>query len=182
MLLGFIIYAGIPIAIMSLIIYSIIYFIRKHKGERKVFSCHFMRYLLIGCILCLVYLTILWGGIDFETDYHLLNLRPFVWLTEVYSMGYVKMLKQLVTNIVMFLPYGLLLPIVFQKMRSWWKTDIAVAGFSFAIEFVQYFIGRSCDVDDFIMNTVGGCLGYGVFYLLQRFCGNKNWHKNMLGK
>ena len=182
MLLGCIIFGGIPIAIVSLIIYVIIYFVRKHKEERKTFLCHFMRYLLIACILSLVYLTILWGGIDVGVDYHLLNLRPFIWLTEVYEMGHAKMIEQLVTNIFMFLPYGFLLPIVFQKMRCWWKTDIAVAGFSFLIEFVQYFIGRSCDVDDLIMNTLGGCLGYGIFYLLQKFCGNKKWHENMLGK
>lgn len=37
------------------------------------------------------------------------------------------------------------------------------------IEFVQYFIGRSCDIDDLTMNTLGGCIGYGVYCVIKHF-------------
>lgn len=171
-----------PISIISLIVYVIIYFMRKQKEESKSFLCHFMRYSLIGCVLCLIFLTIIWGGFSLEdTCCRLLNLQPFVWLTKTYEMGFGKMIKQLLANIVMFMPYGLLIPIVFARMRSWWKTDIVVFVSSFMIEFIQYFIGRSCDVDDLIMNTVGGCIGYTIFFLMNILFREKKWYKKMIG-
>ena len=35
------------------------------------------------------------------------------------------------------------------------------------IESVQFFIGRSTDIDDVILNTTGALLGYGIFLLFQ---------------
>ena len=69
----------------------------------------------------------------------------------------------------MFVPYGFLLPLLFCKTRTFWKTFIIVFFSSFMIEFVQYFIGRSCDIDDLIMNTLGGCIGYGVYCVIKHF-------------
>ena len=84
------------------------------------------------------------------------------------------------TNIFMFVPYGILLPMVFQKLRKWWKTAVIIFVSTFLIEFVQYFIGRSCDIDDIIMNFIGGCIGYGLYLLLNTLCKEKIWYKNMV--
>ncbi|MDO4555745.1 MAG: VanZ family protein [Lachnospiraceae bacterium] len=172
MLLGFVTMGLFPISIISLIIYAIIYLIRRPKDKYKSFSCHLMRYMLIGCVLCLMYLTIFLGGFEYNDTIRLINLHPFVWIKATYQMGYGMMMKQLLTNIAMFVPYGVLIPAVFSRMRKWWKTGITVFATSFVIEAVQYFIGRSSDVDDLIMNTIGGCLGYGIFFLLD-ICLNK---------
>lgn len=42
------------------------------------------------------------------------------------------------------------------------------------IEILQYFIGRSADIDDLIMNTLGGILGWLIFCVVQRTRAGKN--------
>lgn len=70
-------------------------------------------------------------------------------------------------NIVMFVPWGFGLPLLWRRYQSFFK----VAGMSLClpvfIEFCQLFIGRSVDIDDIILNFTGGMLG-GLLYLLAR--------------
>ena len=42
------------------------------------------------------------------------------------------------------------------------------------IETMQYFIGRSADIDDVIMNTIGGLLGYLLFWIGKNLLGRKH--------
>ncbi len=110
----------------------------------------------------------------FPADYHLLNWVPFVWVRETYAMGFAKMIQQLLMNIAMVVPMGLFAPIVFLRLRKLWKSTLSIVLFIFCVETVQYFIGRSADVDDRIMNTFGGVIGYGIFALMNRAFRQKN--------
>ena len=69
-------------------------------------------------------------------------------------------------NTLIFTPLGFL-PNLLWRPR-WWK-GLAV-GFcaSFAIEFLQLFVGRSTDVDDLILNTLGAFTGGLAALLLAR--------------
>lgn len=50
--------------------------------------------------------------------------------------------------------------------------------FSFLIEFVQYWIGRLADIDDLMLNTLGGMLGYLIYFVFSRtFRDKKIWKK-----
>lgn len=70
----------------------------------------------------------------------------------------------IVGNILMFVPMGMLLPVVLRKNGLF-----EVARFSaiiiLAIETIQPFIGRSFDVDDIIYNAVGVAVGF-LCYLI----------------
>ncbi|MEC0240707.1 VanZ family protein [Paenibacillus dokdonensis] len=72
-------------------------------------------------------------------------------------------------NIAAFMPLGFLLPLVcgFRSMPVL-KVLLVSFGVSLALETAQLllFIG-TFDVDDLIMNTAGGVLGYGVLRVLQ---------------
>lgn len=63
-------------------------------------------------------------------------------------------------NAVMFLPFGFLLPMLWQKCRSWKATTLAGFVASALIELIQLFCFRATDVDDLLMNTLGAYLGY----------------------
>lgn len=170
MLLYYFLFAFPPIALFSLILYTPYYFYcRKTRGKLGL-PFHLVKYALIGCVLSLLYLTVLWYWPDITLfpEYRLLNLRPFVWVTEVYDMGVRKMLEQLAMNIVMFIPYGFLLPTAIRRLRAPWLTLSVVLLTTVFIETVQYCIGRSADIDDVIMNFLGGCLGYGLFSLCRK--------------
>ncbi|MGI6031418.1 MAG: VanZ family protein [Eubacteriales bacterium] len=141
--------------------------------------------LALACYLALVlFVTLLLyfisGGVQIPPNYYLYNLRPFVWITETYSMGWKAMVEQLALNVCMFVPLGLLLPMVFASQRRWYVTTGCCCLISLLIEVAQLFIGRSADVDDLIMNTAGALLGYGIFQLLHRLLKKKNWWQTLL--
>lgn len=74
-------------------------------------------------------------------------------------------LFMLLGNIIMFMPIGFFPALLWRKWR-WWKSLLAGFCSSFTIEFIQFFIGRSTDIDDVILNTTGALAGFLVFCLL----------------
>ena len=73
----------------------------------------------------------------------------------------------LVANVLMFVPWGFGLPLLWKKFQSVWAVMAASLLITVFIETWQLFIGRSVDVDDIILNFFGGCIG-GVLYSLTR--------------
>ena len=75
-------------------------------------------------------------------------------------------LINLLGNVVMFVPLGLFLPLLFTNLRTLLRTMLAVALLITAVEITQLFtLLGSCDVDDLILNLVGAALGYGLYKL-----------------
>lgn len=75
----------------------------------------------------------------------------------------------LVGNVVMFIPLGLLLPVLWQQLRALWKTVLVTAGIIAAVEVTQLLtLVGSCDTDDLILNVLGAAVGYGLFRLFSR--------------
>lgn len=170
MLISFFLLELPAIALVSGILYLPYLLWSKRRSGKQNLGFHLVRYAFLGYCLSLLYLTVLWyyPDITFFPECHMLNLRPFVWLTECYEMGPRKMAEQLLLNVGMFVPYGLLLPLVFPCLRRFPKTALVVLATTVSIETFQFFIGRSADIDDAIMNLVGGLLGYAIFALLNR--------------
>jgi glycopeptide antibiotics resistance protein len=74
-------------------------------------------------------------------------------------------------NIMLFFPLGILLPLVWRRLRFWRGIQIAIA-LSFSIELFQYLSrawgsNRSVDVNDVILNVLGASLGLALVYLLR---------------
>jgi len=130
----------------------------------------------IGIIFSIIWATILVGGIDINVNKYYLNLVPFTRFFRVYKMGIKKEFTQIFSNIIMFIPVGSLFPVIFRRGRTVKRTMIFGCVFSLTIEFIQYFIGRSADIDDFILNTLGTLLGVFVFKLtFKAFPQSKLW-------
>jgi glycopeptide antibiotics resistance protein len=85
-------------------------------------------------------------------------------------------LADAVTNILIFVPVGMLVPLLLAR-ASWWRVVAAGAVFSLAIEVTQFVTahllggGHIADVNDLLSNTVGGALGLGLFSALVRVPG-----------
>lgn len=85
------------------------------------------------------------------------NLIPFIDIVNG-PMGYV---KNTVLNIVLFVPFGFFLPVLWERRySSLKKVFLTGLGASTGIEILQIFTHRLTDVDDLITNTVGAVLGY----------------------
>lgn len=116
MIIGAFLFNVVPMFLLGAVIYAVYALIR--KGRKMPLACHIPRYVFLSYVLSLVSLTIFWGGISFGNAYHMLNLQPFVWLSQTYDMGYRRMVIQLLCNIGMFIPFGLLCPVVFKRTRA----------------------------------------------------------------
>lgn len=81
------------------------------------------------------------------------------------QLGWYAMFTNLFGNVLIFMPFGFFLP-----MASKYRSFLAAVFYSFALSFcVETFqlltkVG-SFDVDDLLLNTLGGALGYIVFMI-----------------
>ncbi len=75
------------------------------------------------------------------------------------------------TNVLVFVPLGMLVPLLLTR-TSWWRVVLAAAAFSLAIEVTQYVTahllggGHIADASDLLFNVVGGVLGLALFTVL----------------
>lgn len=70
----------------------------------------------------------------------------------------------LVGNVVMFVPLGFFLPVIWQSLRRLRFCMLCGASIILCIEIVQLFtLTGSCDIDDLLLNLIGIGLGYVLF-------------------
>ncbi|MDE6627578.1 MAG: VanZ family protein, partial [Lachnospiraceae bacterium] len=72
----------------------------------------------------------------------------------------------LLGNICLFVPFGFLFPMVFDKFSKIQITLLFGILLSVFIEIMQFFIERSSDIDDTILNCIGVFLGYMCYKIL----------------
>ena len=100
-----------------------------------------------------------------------INLVPFHTIRNYYRAFGVKgdlFGINIIGNILMFVPWGFGLLLLWKKNRKLWRLVVLSALLPILIETSQLFIGRQVDVDDFILNFTGGILGGFLFWLLAR--------------
>lgn len=111
-------------------------------------------------------------GILAKEDYTY-NLKPFReisrYILHADQIGARGVMLNLFGNVLGFLPCGFFLPVISKRCRRhWYKTVICAYLFSWCIEMAQLvFRAGSCDVDDIILNTCGGLVGYLLFHFVQ---------------
>ena len=73
-----------------------------------------------------------------------------------------------ILNLVLFVPLGFFLPLLYKKYRHIKNVVLTGFLFSLSIEIVQMFGWGATDINDLIINTAGACLGYLIYYLLSK--------------
>lgn len=74
--------------------------------------------------------------------------------------------KNLLCNIIMFMPCGFLSPLFLRKNRIWHILIFGIA-LSIIVEILQAVLGVGTgDIDDVILNTLGLLLGFGIYKLI----------------
>ena len=93
-----------------------------------------------------------------------INLIPFVHILDYDKKREAAI--NIIGNICMFIPTGIILPILYPRLDRFWKVLLAGAGLSFFIELLQLLLpGSVSDIDDLILNTAGAAIGYGIYRL-----------------
>lgn len=81
--------------------------------------------------------------------------------------------KNLACNIIMFMPYGFLVPL-FSKKNKWWQVLIFGVILSVLLEVIQGLLGIGIsDIDDVILNSFGLLVGYGIYKFIYSILLNK---------
>ncbi len=130
------------------------------KGSKKfILHKEIMSLVFIIYILCLYYILtyqdIGSGGI---------NLVPFKEMFR-YSFGSYKFMKNVVGNILLFIPFGFFTSYYLNNKKTLTSLITALI-VSFGAEAIQYHIGRVFDIDDIILNVLGSFLGFILFICL----------------
>ena len=95
----------------------------------------------------------------------------FVPLVHLFDYGSIRdIIWNTIGNMVLFIPSGIVLPVVYKKLNSIGKVIAAGAFISLCIEILQLpFASRASDIDDLILNTFGVAVGYGIYAVLKNF-------------
>lgn len=152
------------------------------KGEGEKWPIH----LEIFNLFFVAYMLLLFRLVTSQdvTTMHSTNLMPFKEILR-YEVGSDGFFKQVIGNIVLFIPFGYFVT-SYCNIKKIWTISIVSGLSSLVIEVVQHFIGRSFDVDDIILNIVGGIIGYLLYTCLNAIRNHlpkalrKDWFLNII--
>lgn len=154
----FLIIIGIGFAVWYLA-----YFKKKHPNDKIRTN----RIILAGAFF--LYLVVVLGAT-------MLSRAGFYGNTKIYPLFYsykdawtdfsLTEWRNIILNILMFVPFGIFLPLLFKIMQKFWKVYLAGLGLTLLIEILQLLLKRGIfEPDDILGNTVGAMIGYGVYCL-----------------
>ena len=96
-----------------------------------------------------------------------INVTPFVNLFDYPEFS--SALLNIIGNTTMFIPIGIIWPIVYKELNTHKKVIAAGIGFSLFIEILQLpFYDRVTDIDDLILNSLGFLTGYALYVLVKK--------------
>lgn len=137
----------------------------KKKVTRRLCVLAFMVY--IGILVYFLFFAEMMGR-DANLRVYSYNLEPFKEIGRFIryrrKLGAAAVWLNLAGNVAAFMPFGAFVPALFKRHARLWQTAFLTMAFSLLIECIQLAskVG-SFDVDDIILNTLGGLLG-GLLY------------------
>ena len=152
--------------LLSCMVYQLILVVKARRNGQRCQAVH-----VIWIYIFLIYIWMVFQvtgigrlGDILRTDTDLIlggvNFVPF----DSIGIGYI-------LNVVMCMPLGFLLPLIWEDCRKLGKTVMIGAGFSLLIEITQLFNYRATDIDDLTANTLGVLLGYFIWKIFVRLFG-----------
>lgn len=171
----------------------LILYLPKRKGiseKRELYKILLLAYITAICSLTLF--PVIDFGIDSETcrpyidfifrskEMRGLNLVPFRTIVSQLIannplLGAEERLAvgalNLACNLLLYIPVGFLLPLITKEHKALATILAVVLLLSGTIEILQYFVGRSADVDDVMLHMVGATVGYWIWeYKAKQLC------------
>ena len=130
----------------------------------------FLVYLLILCYV------LFFGGMFGRTEHsgeYRYNLTLFQEIGRYYGIGirfgrWWLFILNVIGNIAVFVPFGIFVPTLFLRCKNIFLTVLLALQMSLTVELIQLVaqVG-SFDVDDILLNTIGGLLGYLIWFIFQ---------------
>ena len=141
--------------VIVLVVVTIIFSILLKKDKMNLFQ-------LIAGELLLIFMFIVLGSTVFTRvpdKVEAYKLMPF-WSWNEVIKGDIELLEENLLNFLLLFPFGFLLPFVFYRKISWYKSFFVGLAFSFFIEISQLILCRGFfEWDDIMHNSLGAMVG-----------------------
>lgn len=147
----------------------------------------FVLYKEIFLLFFLIYILCLFQIVTFEDQSLYISGNNLVPLKEImrYHIGSRLFIKNVIGNVVLFIPYGIFASL-YVKLEKPLHAICLVLFASITVETTQLMIGRVFDIDDIILNLIGGFIGYGIYRLIDTIGDSlpkifkSNWFLNIM--
>lgn len=170
-----------PMIIISIVVavsFRICYLIRNH--EKLCIYSELLKLTFLIYILCLFQVVTFQDDVSWATN----NFIPFKEILR-YNITSRLFFKNVLGNMILFAPFGFFTS-YYLKVDKMHLPVVLTLITSIAVEIVQMCIGRVFDVDDIILNLVGGILGFFIYDIIRviagklpKFC-KSDWFLNIL--
>lgn len=125
----------------------------------------------LACLVYFMFFSETYGRTDLHRDYQY-NLVLFReihrFLKYRHILGTGAVLINVAGNVAVFIPLGFALPVLFERIKSFLQVLILSFAISLLAETLQLILRVGCfDVDDLLLNTIGGCIGYLIYRILR---------------
>lgn len=102
------------------------------------------------------------------------KLHPFSpRLVLIPSEDLIKVTIDTILNVILFMPLGFFLPLLYKEYKTIGKVTLAGFILSLSIELVQLFGRGATDINDLITNVIGTIIGYAIYKLFHKLIGDK---------
>lgn len=167
---------AVPAALICGLILAVCYAVCRRRGRRFPWGKAVCAVLLVGWAVVTVFVTLLRSEPN-EFAARQCNLQLFLAWREAYQRFTLQIWLNVLLNIALFVPLGVLLPLLWKPFRKWYAALGAGFGVSLLIELTQLFTGSGiCDVDDLFTNTLGAMLGWcAAMLVLALHQKNRTW-------
>lgn len=152
-----------PMVLISVVIVvslRITYLLKNH--QKFILYKELLMLSFIIYILCLFQIVTFQDDVSWSTN----NFIPFKEMFR-YEFGSRLFIKNVIGNITLFLPFGLFTSYYLDIKKPYLIFLLTLIA-SISIESVQMLIGRVFDIDDILLNLVGGIIGFYIFALLRK--------------
>ncbi len=152
-----------------LIVLMILRYLRKRKRMRTEAAYYIAVIILAFYVIAVFHFTgagTLYEGFTHrpELKHGQLNIIPFS--KDINIIGYL-------LNILLFVPFGTLVPFIWQKRANFIYTVSTAFLFSLLIELSQSLNNRSTDIDDLLLNTLGAVIGFILYKIFMKATKNR---------
>ena len=187
----------IIVALISMALWIIYRLYNVVKNKRINIAREIILFIFFVYFLFLLLLTIFKGGrIEFSNQFNsfmyrehgllgIINVVPIKETINTFmhsETGMRNSLRNLIGNILVFMPLGFFIPLLFDKFNNLKKVLKVGCLSSLAIELSQLFVGGNvCDIDDVIYNTLGALAGFICYKTFETIIKKVNL-KNKLDK
>ena len=134
----------------------------------------------LACLIYFMFFSESYGRTELHRDYQynlvlFREIRRFLKYRHI--LGTAAVVINVAGNVAVFIPLGFALPVLFERIRSFLQVLILSFSISLLAETLQLVLKVGCfDVDDLLMSTIGGCIGYVMYWIFRRCFWKRGQH------